>query len=69
MLKEIKAPVGYEILKEETRICVKAGVYNHFVIENTASGTLTVRKIDSVSGKPVAGAVFKLENADTSDMV
>ena len=69
MLKEIKAPVGYEILKEETRICVKAGVYNHFVIENTAAGTLTVRKIDSVSGKPVAGAVFKLENADTSDLV
>jgi len=69
MLKEIKAPVGYEILKEETRICVKAGEYNHFVIENVASGTLTVRKIDSVSGKPVAGAVFKLENADTSDLV
>lgn len=69
MIKETKAPVGYAIVQEEYRFCVKEGEYNQLIVENQALATLIVRKIDSKTGKPIAGAVFKLENADTSDLV
>ena len=70
MLKEIKAPDGYVLGEEtETRVCVKAGTSdkpeaNEVVIENQQAATLIARKIDSKTGKPIAGAVFKLETAD-----
>lgn len=69
MIKETHAPDGYDILKEEVRYCVKAGEYNQVVIENVPMGTLIVRKIDSKTGEPIAGAVFKVENADRSDLI
>lgn len=63
MLKEISAPANYQILEEEIRVCVKAGEYNEVVVENQKAATLIVRKIDSRTGQPIAGAVFKLETA------
>lgn len=69
MIKETKAPIGYDILKEEIRYCVKAGEYNHVVVEDTALGSLTIKKLDSKTNEPISGAVFKVENADTSDLV
>ena len=69
MIKETHAPEGYDIITEEYRYCVKAGEYNHLVVEDIQLGSLIVRKIDSKTGKPIPGAVFKLENADTSDLV
>lgn len=62
-LKEIIAPAGYVLDETEYEVCVKAGEYNNIVIENQEAATLTVRKIDSKTGKPIAGAVFKLETA------
>jgi len=69
MIKETHAPDGYDILEEEVRYCVKAGEYNQVIIENVPMGTLIVRKIDSKTGEPIAGAVFKVENADRKDLV
>lgn len=69
MIKETHAPDGYAILEEEVRYCVKAGEYNQVVIENVSMGTLIIRKIDSKTGEPIAGAVFKVENADRKDLV
>lgn len=69
MIKETHAPDGYAVLTEEIRYCVKAGEYNQVVIENVPMGTLIVRKIDSKTGEPIAGAVFKVENADRKDLV
>ena len=62
-LKEIIAPAGYVLDETEYEVCVKAGEYNNIIIENQEAATLTVRKIDSKTGKPIAGAVFKLETA------
>lgn len=70
MIKEITAPDGYAVPAEnEWRYCVKAGEHNELVVEDQQLATLTVRKIDSKTGKPIAGAVFKLENADRKDLV
>lgn len=63
-LKEIIAPAGYVLDEKEYEVAVKAGEYNNIIIENQEAATLTVRKIDSRTGKPIAGAVFKLETAD-----
>ena len=70
MIKEITAPDGYAVPAEnEWRYCVKAGEYNELIVEDQELATLTVRKIDSKTGKPIAGAVFKVENADRMDLV
>lgn len=70
MIKEITAPDGYAVPAEnEWRYCVKAGEHNELVVEDQQLATLTVRKIDSKTGKPIGGAVFKLENADRKDLV
>ncbi len=62
-LKEIIAPAGYVLDETEYEVCVKAGEYNNIIIENQEAAKLIVRKIDSKTGKPIAGAVFKLETA------
>lgn len=66
-LYEITAPDGYEKPEGEdayTRICVKSGELNQFVIENVKLGTLVVRKVDVNDNKPIAGAVFDLKTVD-----
>lgn len=73
MLKETVAPKGYALPEDpETRICVKAPdelgaqetILNEFYIENQELPILIVKKVDSTNGKPVQGAVFRLETAD-----
>ena len=59
-LYEITAPDGYEKPEGEdayTRICVKSGELNQFVIENVRLGTLVVLKTDKNDNKPIQGAV------------
>lgn len=65
-VKELSTPPTH--VKDDTvhEVCVKAGEYNNIIIENQAAATLIARKIDSKTGKPIAGAVFKLETADHS---
>lgn len=65
-VKEISAPNGFIKDDEVHEVCVKAGQFNNVIIENQPAATLIARKIDSVTNKPIAGAVFKLETADHS---
>lgn len=69
MVRETKAPQNYAILTEEHRVYVSADRHNQLVVENQQLATLRVRKIDSQTGKPIAGAVFKLEGADRMDLI
>jgi len=66
IIKETHAPEGYVLTDTEIRYCVKAGELNQVVIENTPAASLIVRKIDSKSGKPIAGAEFKVQTPDGS---
>ena len=63
---EVRAPMGYVLDETEYEVCVKAGQFNNITIENIPAATLIARKIDSRTGQPIAGAVFKLETADHS---
>ena len=68
-LKEISVPQGYLIDEAYHEVVVRAGVSNNIVIENQRAATLIVRKIDSKTGKPIPGAVFKVESADRMDLI
>lgn len=68
-IKEIVAPPGYLLDDSYHEVVVYAGHYNNIVIENQKAATLVVRKIDSRTGKPIPGAVFKVESADRMDLI
>ncbi len=68
-IKEIVAPSGYLLDDSYHEVVVYAGHYNNIVIENQKAATLVVRKIDSRTGKPIPGAVFKVESADRMDLI
>lgn len=63
-LIEKTAPDGYAILEEYTRICVKAGELNEFVIENVHLGSLIVKKVDNNDNTPIPGAKMRLTTVD-----
>ena len=69
VIKETGAPLGYVVNDEPHSFAVKAGEYNNLVVEDVKAATLIIRKIDSKTGKPIPGAVFKVENADRMDLV
>lgn len=69
IVTEKVAPAGYALDETEYEVCVKEGEVNEITISDQPLATLRVRKIDSKTGEPIPGAVFKLENADTSDLV
>ena len=50
----------------EYRYCLTAGETNEVVVEDSELAVLTIRKIDSVTGKALPSAVFKVETADHS---
>ncbi|MRD41160.1 choice-of-anchor A family protein [Bacillus thuringiensis] len=62
-LKEMKAPQGYKLLKEEIEVVVEANKVVEVQIENVKElGSLQVIKKDAESGKVLEGAEFKLKN-------
>ncbi|OTX20087.1 collagen-binding protein [Bacillus thuringiensis serovar nigeriensis] len=62
-LKEMKAPQGYKLLKEEIEVVVEANKVVEVQIENAKElGSLQVIKKDAESGKVLEGAEFKLKN-------
>ncbi|WP_225321845.1 SpaA isopeptide-forming pilin-related protein [Bacillus cereus] len=62
-LKEMKAPQGYKLLKEEIEVVVEADKVVEVQVENAKElGSLQVIKKDAESGKVLAGAEFKLKN-------
>ena len=68
-VKETKAPSGYRASSESRSVCVKAGQTKTLTVTNRKAATLVARKIDSKTGKPLPGAVFKLEHAERHDLV
>lgn len=80
VLKETKAPSGYNIITEETTFSIGGNKGNNIQVNNkiatininnakaeTPKGTVEVIKKDSDSGKLLSGAKFSLKNADGTD--
>ncbi len=60
-LKETKAPDGYKAVTVEQDIVIQDGKDVEVVVENNAKEPLYIQKIDAKTGKPLDGAVFKVE--------
>ena len=59
-LVEKKAPTGYAICTEDTKVIVPEGEYPVVTIENHRGTSIEILKTDSVTGKYLAGAEFEL---------
>lgn len=59
-VQEITAPSGYLLNDEIRHIEVKAGTNNSVVIANTKKPSLTIKKYDSLTGKPMANTKFEV---------
>ena len=59
-LVEKKAPKGYAISTEDTKVIVPEGEYPVVTIENHKGTSIEILKVDSVTGKYLAGAEFEL---------
>lgn len=59
-LVEKKAPNGYAICTEDTKVIVPEGEYPVVTIENHKGTSIEILKTDSVTGKYLAGAEFEL---------
>ena len=65
VLTEIKAPDGYVMDSPSTNVVIGTnGDTQTVVITNTRKGGLIVEKYDSVTRQPLAGAQFKIMNAN-----
>ena len=65
VLTEIKAPDGYVMDSPSTNVVIGAnGDTQTVIIKNTPKGNLVVEKYDSLSKQPLAGAQFKITNAN-----
>lgn len=65
-VKEVKAPDNYVLDPTDHKVTIHAGKTTTLVVKNQAEATLTIRKIDSKTKEPIAGAVFKVESAQHS---
>lgn len=64
LVREVKAPDGYLILKEPLKVTVvKDYKIQTFVVENQKIQTV-IEKTDTETGEPVAGAVLRLLNSE-----
>ena len=62
-VKEISAPNGY-LIDESTRIVqINANENAQFVFTNTAKPTLTVKKVDAITGDVLKNAEFQIYRA------
>ena len=65
VLTEVKAPAGYVMDAPSTNVVIGAnGDTQTVIITNTPKGALIVEKYDSVTKQPLAGARFKITNAN-----
>ena len=55
-----------KLANNEYRYCLTAGVTNEVIVEDSELAVITIRKIDSVTNRPIAGATFKVETVDHS---
>ena len=64
ILREVGAPDGYEIITVEQNIVIHEGEDLVVTVPNNAINPLYIQKIDSVTSKPLGGAVFTVSNVD-----
>ena len=59
-VQEITAPAGYLLNSELHHVTLEAGGENEIVIQNTRKPSLTIKKYDSLNGKPMADTKFEV---------
>lgn len=59
-VQEISAPEGYLLNSELYHVTLKAGGENELVIQNTKRPSLTIKKYDGLTGKPMADTKFEV---------
>lgn len=59
-VQEISAPEGYLLNSELYHVTLEAGGENELVIQNTKKPSLTIKKYDSLTGKPMADTKFEV---------
>lgn len=59
-VQEISAPEGYLLNSELCHVTLEAGGENELVIQNTRKPGLTIKKYDSLTGKPMPDTTFEV---------
>lgn len=59
-VKESVAPPGYSLNPDLFKVVVRADDTETVVVENEASGSVTINKVDGVTGDPLVGAEFTI---------
>ncbi len=60
-ITELRAPNGYKMNRESIDIVIEMGKDHVVEMENSAIEPLYIQKVDAKTGKPLDGAVFKVE--------
>ena len=64
VVTEVKAPDGYHLNSKTETVVVAAGETQNIAVYNEPLCSLTITKLDSVTGKPVPGTVFAVKDGD-----
>ena len=64
IMTETKAPEGYVLEAQPQTVVVNAGDTQTLTFGNPPKGSLTIHKLDSLTGKPLEGCVFLITYAD-----
>ncbi len=64
VVTETKAPDGYVLIAEPQTVVVNPGDTQTLFFKNPPKGSLTINKIDALTGAPLEGCVFKIFYAD-----
>ena len=64
VVTETKAPDGYVLEAQPQTVVVNAGDTQTLTFGNPPKGSLTIHKLDSLTGKPLEGCVFLITYAD-----
>ena len=64
VVTEIKAPDGYVLIAQPQTVLVNSGDTQTLVFGNPPKGSLVINKLDSLTGEPLEGCVFKVTYAD-----
>ena len=62
--REIKTPEGYVLDGTPQDILIEAGAVQQLTFWNKRAGALVIRKLDSITKKPISGAKFSVTYAD-----
>ena len=64
IVTEIKAPEGYVLIAQPQTVVVNPGDTQTLFFRDPPKGSLVINKLDSLTGEPLEGCVFKITYAD-----